>query len=300
MSKAIQSLLDLRSLKKDTIERIFSESRKAKKGQLAPCAEITTAGLLFFENSTRTQQSFEAACHRAGLKPVTFLAGKGTSTEKGESVEDTVRNIAAMGHELLVIRAGDDVDLAHFSKITGKPVVNAGWGKRGHPTQGLLDIFTVSELRDLKKCRFLFLGDILHSRVAHSNFELLDLFGVEWGVCGPSELIPEKLTGKRFEKLEEGLAWANVIMALRYQAERHETSPEGKFIGYRDRFGLNAERVAKLSKDTLIMHPGPVNKGIEITQEVYDDPRSIILQQVSHGVWLRQAVMTMILSGDLR
>ncbi len=239
---------------------------------------------------------------------MTFLAGKGTSLEKGETVEDTVRNIAAMGHELLVIRGQDDIDLAHLARITGKPVVNAGWGKRGHPTQALLDLFTVSEFCDLQKCRILFLGDILHSRVAQSNFELMDLFGIEWGICGPQELLPAALPHSkslRFDNLEAGLKWANMVMALRYQAERHEPA-EGaepsllspRFQVYRDRYGLNAERIAALPADFLIMHPGPVNKGVEMTQEVYDDPRSIILQQVSHGVWLRQAVMTMILSGE--
>lgn len=302
MSVLPRSLLDLKSLSLPAIEQIFSTSRDAKKGVLRrpKTAQPQTVALLFFEPSTRTLQSFEAACHRADFRPTTFVAGPGTSMEKGETIEDTVLNIAAMGHELLVIRAGDDVNMAQIERLTNKPVINAGWGKRGHPTQALLDLFTVSEHRPLNSCRFLFVGDINYSRVASSHAELLEKLSVEWAICGPSELLPAKLPAgckHRFESLEDGFAWANVIVALRYQMERHESSLSDRLQTYRQNFGLTKERIAQLPKETLIMHPGPVTKGMELTQEVYDDPRSVILQQVSHGVWLRQALLTLMVDG---
>lgn len=302
MSALPRSLLDLKSLSLPAIEQIFSSSRDAKRGVLkrTKTTQPQTAALLFFEPSTRTLQSFETACHRADLRTCIFVSGPGTSMEKGETIEDTVRNIAAMGHEILVIRTGDNADLSQLETFTGKPIINAGWGRRGHPTQALLDVFTISEFRPLDKARVLFIGDINHSRVASSHFELLEKLSIEYAICGPPELLPKDLPKSckhRFDRLEDGLDWANVIMALRYQMERHETSLSDRLQSYHQNFGLTGERVARLPKDTIFMHPGPVTKGMELTQEVYDDKRSVILQQVSHGVWLRQAILTLMLEG---
>lgn len=282
------------------VERTFHLAREAKQGRLKPWPRAGgTAGLLFFEPSTRTQKSFEVATVRAGLFPVSFNAGAGTSMEKGESVEDSIRNLAAMGHELLIIRAGEGVDMGALANQLPQPVLNAGWGKRGHPTQALLDLFTLQERRELEGARIVFVGDILHSRVVQSHLEVLRVLKVPYAFCGPHAFLPQDDV-KRFARLRDAVEWGNVLMFLRYQNERHSsqqnkgsvvTDPQSPFR----EFFLHDEDLAMLPATTAIMHPGPVNIGQELSQGAYHDPRSMILDQVTHGVWLRQALIHQVL-----
>ena len=292
MPASPRSLLDLPSFGQENIQAVFSEAKdptpiKMQTGK--------TAGLLFFEPSTRTRLSFETACVHLGLGPLVFLGGQGTSMEKGESVEDAILNIAAMDPSVLVIRCGDKVDLLGFAKKLNMPIISGGWGQRGHPSQALLDFYTLEQRRPTREARILYVGDVIHSRVFSSHLEYLKMYGGEFAVCGPESLLPADSKIRRFEKIEDGLAWANVIYALRYQLERHEKT--GKLSGQEiaESYGLRTRHLKILSKDALIMHPGPVNKGMEMDEEIYSDSRSLILDQVKNGVRVRQALIRKLL-----
>jgi aspartate carbamoyltransferase catalytic subunit len=299
------SLLDLKSLAPSKIQSLFSLAKKIKTSEkpLSRLNDGKTIALLFFEASTRTRMSFETAAHRIGLGPLLLDGGAKTSLEKGESVEDSILNVAAMQPSLLVIRCGDHVDLQALSKTVNISILNAGWGVQGHPTQALLDVFTMQEaLGDLNGKKILFVGDIRHSRVAASHFELAKIMNIEVAVCAPAEFVPENLVGKMktFAQLEEALKWADVAMALRCQFERHQSGFKiFSAEDYRQNFGLNPQRLQHLKKNGLIMHPGPINHGIEMESEVLKDSRSRVLEQVSNGVHVREAILRSILEGGL-
>lgn len=301
-------LLSLSAISKSSVENLFSLARSLKNKPAKPEFTGQTAALLFFEASTRTRLSFESACHRAGLGPLVFQGGPGTSMEKGETPEDTFANIAAMGPSVMIVRGGDDLPLDRFAQEFNIPVVNAGWGKRGHPTQALLDVFTLSERRELAGTKVVFLGDLKHSRVAGSHLELWPKLGGEVRFCGPESMIPADSQVPRFATVDEALKWADVVIALRYQFERHSSgrlggadAQEQKLIAeVRKDFALTKEHLARIPESTLILHPGPVNHGVELDTEVYRDHRSLILDQVSHGVWLREALLRQVLKGELQ
>lgn len=249
-----------------------------------------TAGLIFFEPSTRTRMSFEFACAREGVFPVTLSGESGTSLEKGETAEDTILNIASMEPDVLIIRCGDSVDLAALAARLRRPVINAGWGKKGHPTQALLDAFAIQQRRGpLKGMRLLIVGDVRHSRVATSHFELASHLGYEVGLACPPEFSVSHPGVRFFDDLHEGLAWADVLMSLRVQTERHHNQSD--LIAFRNGWRLDAEKLRRLKTDGLILHPGPVNWGVELAEEVALDPRTLILDQVRAGVFIRQAVI---------
>lgn len=214
--------------------------------------------------------------------------------EKGETVQDSVLNIAAMEPAVVVIRVGDQVDLKDLCRSLPMPIINAGWGNKGHPTQALLDLFTIEQHRPLSECRILFLGDLVHSRVASSHFEVLSMFGAQAGVFGPSEMLPTGAHFKTFSSLEQGLGWANVVMAFRYQMERHHQSSDSSSW---ESFGLREKHLKLISPEALILHPGPVNKGLEMDEAVYNDPRSLILEQTNRGVHIREALLRVLLEG---
>lgn len=303
------SILTLNGLSRNHIERIFTLARQLKKSPLKPDFAGQFAALLFFEPSTRTRLSFEAACHRAGIGPMVFQAGQGTSMEKGETLEDSVANVVAMNPSILVVRAGDELKMESLGSKLSIPVINAGWGKKGHPTQALLDLLTISERRPLDGVKVVFLGDLLYSRVAASHLEVWPQFNGEVRFCGPKELVPPHQPGEpvvqTFSNVDEAIEWADVIVALRYQTERHgvnSADPKKSAAALADiraNYALTAERLKKIPSSTLILHPGPVNHGVEIDSEVYFDSRSVILDQVSHGVWLREALLRLLLKGDL-
>lgn len=302
MPASKSSLINLNNLETSYFDTLFSEALKLKenfnKYQLTSGVYHSgykgTAALLFFEPSTRTRFSFEAACSRAGYHPLILDGGIGTSLEKGESVEDTIFNIQAMRPLFFVVRCNDVVDLVQIEKQLNVPLINAGWGKQGHPTQALLDAMTIFEnFKTLKNKNILFVGDIKHSRVVSSHLELAKKLNYNIAYCAPEEFMPISNGAiKAFNKINEALEWCDAVIALRVQKERHDN--ENLFLteDYRENFGLNPTNLNKyLKKDALVMHPGPVNYGTEIEPEVLNDERCQILKQVENGVFLREALI---------
>lgn len=257
---------------------------------------------LFFENSTRTRSSFEIAAKRLGADVVNFNI-ETSSTKKGETLLDTIDNLGAMNADLFVIRhtsSGAASFLAKHIK-TNASIINAGDGWHEHPTQGLLDLFAISHYKkNFHEIKVAIVGDILHSRVARSLIHGLNILGTaQICVVGPNTLIPketERLGAQIFYELEEGIKDADVIFVLRLQKERMRGVYLPSEAEYRYLFGIDDNKLSYAKSDVIIMHPGPINRGVEITSEVADGPRSIILQQVSFGVAVRMAVMTLLLN----
>lgn len=300
MSSCLSSLLDLKTLSVKTIEELFSFAQALKEKPQSIRQNGETVILAFFEASTRTRLSFESAAIRAGLGPLIFDGGLKTSLEKGESVEDSLCNMAAMDPKILVVRCSNSVQLQDLASKLKVPVVNAGWGTQGHPTQALLDQLTLrSKWKNLEGRKLLIIGDLKHSRVAASHLELAEKTGLKLAQCGPQDFLLSDSKVPRFEDLTEGLKWADAVMALRFQFERHDASISFSKDHYREQFGLNRSSLQNLKSDAWIMHPGPINHGIEMETEVLSDPRSIVLEQVRHGVYLREAVLRMTLGESL-
>ncbi|MGZ3772454.1 MAG: aspartate carbamoyltransferase catalytic subunit [Pseudobdellovibrionaceae bacterium] len=300
LSRQNKSILDLLSFEKNKIDLLFSfadafASGKNDKGTISAAGK--TGALLFFEASTRTRMSFETACARLGIYPLRLDSSGGTSLEKGETLEDTVLNVDAMKPDFLVIRCGDELDLQALSQKVKSPILNAGWGKKGHPTQALLDAYTMRKhFGTCENQRVLIVGDIRHSRVASSHFELANKLGYEVALCGPREFIENSQGLRVFSSLKEGFAWATVAMALRVQLERHES--KYSLNDYRANYGFTEKNLAHLSSQALIMHPGPINKGVEMDPEILQDPRCRVLDQVSNGVLIRQSLIHLTVSED--
>jgi aspartate carbamoyltransferase catalytic subunit len=294
-------MIDLTAFSLSQIEEIFALAKSFKNSAQRPAVAATgkVIALMFFEPSTRTRLSFEMAAHRAGLSPVIFEGSRGTSLEKGETVEDSILNVAAMGPECLVIRCGDDVDLAGIAKKVRRPVINAGWGVKGHPTQALLDLFTLRQKwESLRGKKLVIVGDVLHSRVAASHGELAKKFEVELAFCAPQKLLPSGSANiKTFAKLAEALSWADAVMALRIQLERHAAGLGLSKEDYRSEFGLTKSSLKDLSTSGFILHPGPINHGVEMDAEVLSDPRCLVLEQVAAGVAVREALLRWIGGG---
>jgi aspartate carbamoyltransferase catalytic subunit len=251
---------------------------------------------LFFEPSTRTRTSFELAATRLSADVVNFDVGA-SSTSKGESVLDTLRTLEAMHCDLFVVRHRDNglpeylaTQVAH-----GVSVINAGDGNHAHPTQGLLDAYTIRRHKgpDFSKLKVLIVGDVLHSRVARSDMHALATLGVgELRVCGPDSLLPPTIAGaQRSCDLDAALDGVDVVMTLRLQKERMDAALIPGAEDYAARFGLTRERLRRAKPDAIVMHPGPMNRGIEIASDVADGPQSVILEQVSNGLVVRMAVM---------
>lgn len=293
-SRKTNSLIDISSLEKEKINTLFSFADLISQKKLSFDKGFgKTGALLFFEASTRTRMSFETASARLGIHPLLLDGKAGTSLEKGETLEDTVLNIAAMNPSFMVIRCGDELNLQELSQKITMPILNAGWGKRGHPTQALLDAYTIR--KHLNTCagqKVLIVGDIRHSRVAASHFELAQKLGYEVALCAPPEFLPQLSASanvKVFAKLHEGLQWATVAMALRVQIERHTFAYS--LEDYREQFGFTKKNLNSLSAQALIMHPGPINQGTELDGEILNDPRCQVLDQVANGVLVRQALL---------
>ena len=254
---------------------------------------------LFFEPSTRTRMSFELAERRLGATVLNFEAA-GSSTAKGETLRDTARNIEAMGIDAVVIRhscSGAPQVLTHCIRAC---VLNAGDGAHEHPTQGLLDIFTIRrELGRVAGLKVAIVGDIAHSRVARSNLHGLLKLGAEVHFVGPPTLVPgafRKLGARISHDFDEVLPHMDVVNMLRIQTERLEEQPFPSVREYSRLFGLNAERLGRAKPNVLIMHPGPINRGVEIAPDVADGSRSVILEQVTNGVAVRMAVLSLVTS----
>ena len=256
---------------------------------------------LFFEPSTRTRTSFELAEKRLSADTVNISAST-SSAVKGETLKDTAKNIEAMSIDMLVVRHSAP-GAAHFlASVLSCPVINAGDGSHEHPTQALLDLFTVKrKLGRIEGLRIAIVGDILHSRVARSNIWGFTKMGAEVIVCGPPTLIPPEIESLGVEisfDLEQTIRDVDVIMMLRIQTERLEESFFPSIREYSELFGLDSEKLKHAKPDVIIMHPGPLNRGVEITPEVADGPYSVILEQVRYGLAVRMAVLYLLSGGE--
>jgi aspartate carbamoyltransferase catalytic subunit len=297
-----EHLLGIKDLTQADIELIFRTadgfkevlSRSIKK---VPSLRDITIANLFFESSTRTRVSFELAEKRLSADVVNFSAS-GSSVSKGETLVDTVNNILAMKVDMVVMRHPDPGAALFLSRHVKANIVNAGDGTHEHPTQALLDAYSIREkFGKVKGVKVLIVGDILHSRVALSNIFCLQKLGAEVMLSGPSTLMPkhiESLGVKVEHDLDKALRWCDVANMLRIQLERQGGDGVANFPGLREyalRYGLDLGRYTRLEKDLVIMHPGPINRGVEVTTEVADHANSIILEQVENGVAIRMAVL---------
>lgn len=298
---SMRHLLGISDLNANQIRYLLSVAKAfaptVRKGENIPLLQGKTIVNLFFENSTRTRTSFELAARRLGAATLNFAAAT-SSVGKGETLIDTAKNIEAMRPHCLVVRHSSAGSPAILSREVSVPVVNAGDGFHEHPTQALLDAFTIEEkLGSLQGKRVIILGDIAHSRVARSNIHLLKKLGASVAVCGPPTLLPPhpEVFGIDFAyRLEEILPKADVVMALRIQFERQNRMQIPGSNEYTQFWSLDRERTKFLKKDAIILHPGPINRGVELDPEVADGPRSVILDQVFNGVIVRMAVLATI------
>jgi len=279
----------------DTAESFREVSTRSIKK--VPALRGKVVALMFFEDSTRTRMSFELAASRLSADTMIFTA-KGSSVAKGETTLDTVRNVEAMGVDVFVIRHSQAGAPHLVSRKVAASVINAGDGPHEHPTQALLDIFTMRQrLGGVAGRRVAIVGDIAHSRVARSNILGLRKLGAEVVVVGPPTMVPSAITAMGCEishSLDDVLGEVDVINMLRIQFERFGGSLFPSLREYSKVYGLNSQRLARCRKDVLVMHPGPVNRGVEITSHVADGPNSCILQQVTNGLAIRMAVLYLV------
>jgi aspartate carbamoyltransferase catalytic subunit len=282
----------------DTAEPFKEVSERAIKK--VPTLRGKTIVNLFFEASTRTRISFEFAEKRLSADTVN-IAAQGSSVQKGESLVDTARNLEAMRIDMVVIRHPSSGAPAFLAERIPSNVINAGDGKHEHPTQGFLDMLTIRDkfgrIEGLKVC---ICGDILHSRVARSNIWGLSKLGAEVAVCGPASLMPlglEELGVTVFRRIEDAIEWADVLNILRLQLERMQAGYIPSLREYYRVFGVTVERLERAPKDIVILHPGPMNRGVEIDSKVADGPHSVILQQVTNGVAVRMAILYLLAGG---
>lgn len=302
---SVTHLLGIRDLTVADIETIFKTADAFKEVINRPIKKVPslrdiTLANVFFENSTRTRLSFELAAKRLSADVVNFTASN-SSVRKGETLIDTVNNILAMKVDMVVLRHASPGAALFLSKHTSAKIINAGDGTHEHPTQALLDAYSIREkLGLLKGKKVAIIGDILHSRVALSNIYCLQKLGAEIMVCGPSTLIPkhiQHLNVKVSHCLREALLWCDVANMLRIQLERQEVEYFPSLRDYTLNFGLNQDLLDSLQKEIIVMHPGPINRGVEITSEVAESRNSIILNQVENGVAVRMAVIYLLAAG---
>jgi aspartate carbamoyltransferase catalytic subunit len=292
-------LLGIKEISVDDIEMVFETADNFKTVINRPIKKVPslrdlTVANIFFENSTRTRISFELAQKRLSADVVNFSASS-SSVSKGETLIDTVKNILAMKVDMVVMRHPAPGACVFLSKHINAQIINAGDGTHEHPTQALLDAFSIREkLGTVKGKKIAIVGDITHSRVALSNIYCLQKLGAEVMVCGPTTLIPKYISslGVKVEHdLMKALNWCDAANMLRIQLERQDIKYFPSLREYSMLYGLDKQRLDSLNKEILIMHPGPINRGVEITSDVADSKHSIILDQVENGVAIRMAVM---------
>jgi aspartate carbamoyltransferase catalytic subunit len=296
---SVEHLLGIKYLKPNDIDVIFKTADHFKEVINRPIKKVPslrdiTIANLFFENSTRTKLSFELAEKRLSADVINFSAAQ-SSVKKGETLIDTVNNILAMKVDIVVMRHGNVGAGVFLSKHVNAKIINAGDGTHEHPTQALLDSYSIREkLGTVKGKKIVIVGDILHSRVALSNIYALQLQGAEVMVCGPTTLLPKYISslGVKVEtNLKKALEWCDVANVLRVQHERMDIKYFPSTREYTQLFGINQDILDNLGKKIVIMHPGPINRGVEITSDVADSNESIILNQVENGVAVRMAVI---------
>lgn len=300
MSLSVKHLLGIRDLTRQDIELIFQTADQLKEVLQRPIKKVptlrdTTIVNVFFENSTRTRISFELAEKRLGADVVNFSAS-GSSVSKGETLIDTVNNILSMKVDMVVMRHSASGAPHFLAKHIQVPIVNAGDGINEHPTQALLDAFSIREkLGSVEGKKIAICGDIMHSRVALSNIYCLKKLGAEVTVVGPPTLIPKHIGSALGVNvsydIRETLAWADVANVLRIQLERQNMPLFSSLREYSLAYGVNRKLLDSLQKDIVIMHPGPINRGVELSSDVADSGQSIILDQVENGVATRMAVL---------
>ncbi len=296
---SVEHLLGIKYLNPNDIDLIFKTADHFKEVINRPIKKVPslrdiTIANLFFENSTRTKLSFELAEKRLSADVINFSAGQ-SSVKKGETLIDTVNNILSMKVDIVVMRHGNVGAGVFLSKHVDAKIINAGDGTHEHPTQALLDSYSIRErLGSVKGKKIVIVGDILHSRVALSNIFALQLQGAQVKVCGPTTLIPKHISSLGVEvetNLKKALEWCDVANVLRVQHERMDIKYFPSTREYTQLFGINKDILDNLGKKIVIMHPGPINRGVEITSDVADSNESIILNQVENGVAVRMAVL---------
>jgi aspartate carbamoyltransferase catalytic subunit len=289
-----KDLLGLEGLSASEIEALLDAAASFKKSPPKNPLAGRTVAFLFSEASTRTRSSFEEAALRLGAEPLSFSAA-GSSLSKGETILDTMRNLEAIGVTHFVVRHERSGVLVDLAPKVAASVINAGDGWHEHPTQGLLDLLTLRELwGSLKGRRIVILGDIRHSRVARSNLFALKALGAKVVFCGPTPLVPDGFAalGAQVEHdVEKALKGADAVNVLRLQLERMEQGFVTSLADYALGYQLTEARAALMKPDAPVLHPGPMNRGVEIASEVADGPRSLILKQVANGVFVRMAVL---------
>jgi aspartate carbamoyltransferase catalytic subunit len=303
---SVKHLLGIKDLKEEDIKLIFETADNFKTIINRPIKKVPslrdiTVANLFFENSTRTRVSFELAQKRLSADIVNFSSSS-SSVSKGETLIDTVKNILSMKVDMVVMRHPAPGACVFLAKHIDATILNAGDGTHEHPTQALLDAYSIKEtLGDVAGKKIAIIGDILHSRVALSNIFCLQKLGAEVMVCGPATLIPryiEQLGVKVEYNLRKALEWCDVANMLRIQMERQEIKYFPSLREYSMQYGLTLPMLESLNKEITILHPGPINRGVEITSEVADSDYSIILNQVENGVAIRMACMFLLASNQ--
>lgn len=301
---SVNHLLGIKYLKAEDIDLIFKTADHFKEVINRPIKKVPslrdiTIANLFFENSTRTRLSFELAEKRLSADIVNFSAAS-SSVKKGETLIDTVNNILSMKVDMVVMRHPNPGAAVFLSQHVDAKIINAGDGAHEHPTQALLDSYSIREkLGDVKGKKVVIVGDILHSRVALSNIFALQLQGAEVKVCGPKTLIPKHIEELGVEvetNLIKALEWCDVANMLRVQNERMDMTYFPSTREYTQQYGVNKKILDELGKEIVIMHPGPINRGVEITSDVADSKNAIILDQVENGVAIRMAVIYLLAS----
>ena len=296
---SVTNLLGIKHINKEDINLIFETADHFKEVINRPIKKVPslrdiTIANLFFENSTRTRLSFELAEKRLSADIINFSSAQ-SSVKKGETLIDTVNNILSMKVDIIIMRHPNEGAGDFLSKHINAKIINAGDGAHEHPTQALLDSYSIREkLGTVKGKKIVIIGDVLHSRVALSNIYALQLLGAEVKLCGPTTLIPKHITklGVGYEKnLKKALEWCDVANVLRVQHERMDIKYFPSVREYTQLFGINKELLNSIDKEIVIMHPGPINRGVELTSDVADSKQSIILNQVENGVAIRMAVI---------
>jgi len=292
------SIQDIQTLFKraKVFQKLKSEKKSFKSAYSFNGDREHNALLFFAEPSTRTRMSFEMSCNHLGIHPLLFSDINSSSIVKGESLEETLQTLKALQPSVIILRYKGTA----FKFDDSIPVINAGFGSYEHPTQALIDAFTVQDNLNssIKGKKTLILGDVLHSRVSNSNLKLFKMLGGDVAFCSPTSLFPTDPLWKDvkcFQDLNSALKWADVIMCLRIQQERHDMSIGLSIAEYRDKYHLGVEQLKVIKPEALILHPGPCIFGVEMSREVFYDKRSVIMEQVTNGIFIRSAVLSLIL-----
>ena len=298
-SLSVKHLLGIKYLNRKDIDLIFKTADNFKKIINQPIKKVPslrdiTIANLFFENSTRTKLSFEIAEKRLSADILNFSSG-GSSVKKGETLLDTVNNILSMKVDMVVMRHPNPGASVFLSRNIEASIINAGDGTHEHPTQALLDAFSIREkFGEVNSKNIVIIGDVLHSRVALSNIYCLKMMGANVSVCGPMTLMPKYLDSlgvNYFANLRDALNWCDIANVLRIQLERQDMQLFPSLREYSNTYGINNDILENLNKEITIMHPGPINRGVELTSDVADSDHSLILDQVENGVAIRMSVL---------